>query len=508
MGVKAFSFFVAAAQLSAVAAAASRLTVDTTVGRLYGMVNGSAPDVAQFLGVPFAAPPVNELRFAPPQTKPAEGIIDATKIGPSCPQYPLTTKTDPSVYTFDSPWLQPYGPTSEDCLTLNVWSPLHAVNETDEPLPVLIWMFGGGFYEGGLLTNGFNPSNWIQRTQSHIVVAINYRVNIFGFPNAAGLAETQQNLNFGLLDQRFAVEWVRDNIAAFGGDPSKITLWGQSSGAASTDYYNYAWPDDPIVSGLIMHSGSVFATGSSADVEHTNFTFVAEHMGCGNLSPRAELACMRNVSADSIIQFYENYTLYSTGPTLKFTTIVDNVTKFEDYTARAYAGNYSKLPAIFGTNANEEASLVAWAGPQGPNMTYVHEETVTTQLCPANYNGHLRYNTSSLSFRYFNTANFSNTSPRPWEGAYHSSELPLLFGTYSEYGGPATPFQTAVASHWQDLYLAFMRDPVNALPAMGWPAYHPDGYAMMFAANGTVTSLLPMSTLETPCAGIPEPTIG
>ncbi|KAL3247864.1 hypothetical protein ABHI18_012275, partial [Aspergillus niger] len=120
----------------------------------------------------------------------------------------------------------------------------------------------------------------------------------------------------------------------------------------------------------------------------------------------------------------------------------------------------------------------------------------------------LRYNTSSLSFRYFNTANFSNISPRPWEGAYHSSELPLLFGTYSEYGGPATPFETAVASHWQDLYLAFMRDPVNGLPAMGWPAYHPDGYAMMFAANGTVTSLLPMSTLETPCAGIPEPTIG
>lgn len=172
MGVRAFSFFVAAAQLSAVTAAASRLTVDTTVGRLYGMINGSAPDVAQFLGVPFAAPPVNELRFAPPQTKPAEAIIDATKIGPSCRQYPLITKTDPSVYTFDSPWLQPYGPTSEDCLTLNVWSPLHAVNETDEPLPVLIWMFGGGFYEGGLLTNGFDPSNWIQRTQSHIVVAI------------------------------------------------------------------------------------------------------------------------------------------------------------------------------------------------------------------------------------------------------------------------------------------------------------------------------------------------
>ena len=168
MWLKAFTLFTAAIQFHPAAAKAS-LTVNTTVGRLYGMINGSTPDVAQFLGVPFAAPPVNELRFAPPQTKPAEAIIDATKIGPSCPQYPLTTTTDPSVYTFDSPWLQPYGDTSEDCLTLNVWTPLHAV---DGPLPVLIWMFGGGFYEGGLLTNGFDPSNWIQRTQSHIVVAI------------------------------------------------------------------------------------------------------------------------------------------------------------------------------------------------------------------------------------------------------------------------------------------------------------------------------------------------
>ncbi|RAH50659.1 alpha/beta-hydrolase [Aspergillus brunneoviolaceus CBS 621.78] len=153
------------------AAAALSLKVNTTIGQVYGMINGSTPGVAQFLGVPFAEPPLGDLRFAPPQPKAhANRTIDATKISPNCPQYPLTTVTDPSVYTIDSPWLQPYGPWSEDCLTLNIWAPLHP--RTPGPLPVLIWLFGGGFYEGGLLTNGFNPSPWIQRTQEHIVIAV------------------------------------------------------------------------------------------------------------------------------------------------------------------------------------------------------------------------------------------------------------------------------------------------------------------------------------------------
>lgn len=163
--------------LYAVPAVCTSLKVDTTVGKLYGMINGSIPDVAQFLGVPFAEAPVGSLRFQPPQRKrPVPSVIDATKTSPNCPQHPLTTVTAPSVYTIDSPYLQPYGPWSEDCLTLNVWTPLRpqrSRNVSDsEGLPVLVWIFGGGFYEGGLRTNGMDPSQWIQRTGTHIVVAI------------------------------------------------------------------------------------------------------------------------------------------------------------------------------------------------------------------------------------------------------------------------------------------------------------------------------------------------
>lgn len=103
-------------------------------------------------------------------------------------------------------------------------------------------------------------------------------------------------------------------------------------------------------------------------------------------------------------------------------------------------------------------------------------------------------------------ANFSNISPRSWEGAYHASELPLIFGTYETYGGPPTEFETAVATHWQDLYLAFMQDPINALAARGWPPYSPDGYANGFAADGKVSSLVPISRLEIGCAQFPLPT--
>ncbi|KAJ5634923.1 para-nitrobenzyl esterase [Penicillium herquei] len=498
----AVNFLLAIASATAVSSHAVDIPqVETTVGLLHGVINSSTPHVAQYLGIPFAEPPLGDLRFKPPQRKSRGKAIFANQTGPSCPQYLLNKQNAPSVYTYDAPWLQPYGAIDEDCLTLNVWTPL---KKSKEPLPVLIWVFGGGFYEGGLLTNGFDPSNWIQRTESHIVVALNYRNNIFGFPNARGLAETGENVNMGLLDQRLAVEWVRDNIAAFGGDTSRMVMWGQSSGAASCDFYNYAYPDDPIVSGFILHSGNALATGVNTDLAHTNFTFVAENFGCIDLSPQEELKCLQKVHWKKIIDLYETYNLnHSTGQ-LKWTTVIDNITRFGNYTERTLAGKYSKLPAIEGANANEEASLITWPGPAGPNMTYIHEESLSVHICPAVYHTSLRYQGDSLTFFYFNEANFTNISPRPWEGAYHTSELPLLFGTWEDYGGPGTSFEAAVSAHWQDLYLEFMQDPVHGLPRYGWPAYSPNGSAKLMGADGRIFQLMDMTVLQDECAGIPE----
>jgi acetylcholinesterase len=182
------------------------------------------------------------------------------------------------------------------------------------------------------------------------------RTNVFGFPNSKGLAERGQNLNAGLLDHRMAVEWIRDNIASFGGDPSRMVLWGQSSGAASTDYYNFAYPDDPIVTGFMQHSGSVFATGSTTDLAHSNFSSIAQNVGCANMTAIDEFQCMQlNASAAAIMDYYQYYNLNNSvdsASQLKFTTVIDNVTKWSNYTQRILAGNFSKLVSFFVDWAN------------------------------------------------------------------------------------------------------------------------------------------------------------
>lgn len=166
-----------AVQASGLVTALDTLRVNTTVGEVYGMVNGSTPGVAQFMGIPFAEPPLGSLRFLAPRPKTRENeTIDATYTRPNCPQNPINKQTQPNVYTYDAMCLQPEGPTLEDCLNLNVYTPFKAMEASNSngPLPVLIWIFGGGFNSGGLEELVFDPSNWIQRTEEHIVAMIKY----------------------------------------------------------------------------------------------------------------------------------------------------------------------------------------------------------------------------------------------------------------------------------------------------------------------------------------------
>jgi carboxylesterase type B len=194
------------------------LTVKLDTGTVHGTVDAANPDVRQFLGIPYAKPPLGDLRFAPSEAIESFGEINADTLPPSCMQY-LTSL--PGIWTdivlqFNQGGLNTTGRQSEDCLTISVWAPRGAKKN----LPVLLWIYGGSFKFGGENVPYQIPTQWVQRTKDHIVVSFNYRVNIFGFPNAAGLDEDKQNL--GLLDQRLAVEWVRDNIAAFGGDAKRI----------------------------------------------------------------------------------------------------------------------------------------------------------------------------------------------------------------------------------------------------------------------------------------------
>lgn len=167
-------------------------------------------------------------------------------------------------------------------------------------------------------------------------------MNIFGFPTASGL--TEQNL--GLMDQRLAVEWTQHNIANFGGDPERMFIWGQSAGSTSVDVYNFAYPEDPIVTGLIMDSGTAHLDLllNHATTDFSNFTFVAANVGCANqTTAAAELECMRKVPAEDLEAFVAYYEDSGDSPAINFIPLVDGKLVFDNYTERASAGGISDL---------------------------------------------------------------------------------------------------------------------------------------------------------------------
>lgn len=185
------------------------------------------------------------------------------------------------------------------------------------------------------------PTQWVERTQDHIVMSFNYRVNIFGHPNAPGL----EDQNVGLLDQRAAVEWAKNNIAAFGGDPDRIIIWGQSAGSISVDYYSFTYADDPIAVGMSLDSGTSLTSLTVDDPEFLNFTLVADNVGCDGFDGDSTglLDCMRGVDAAKINDFIARYSESGQSPGLAFGPIVDEKVVFSDYAERMLQGKQAKI---------------------------------------------------------------------------------------------------------------------------------------------------------------------
>ncbi|KAK4235385.1 acetylcholinesterase [Achaetomium macrosporum] len=467
------------------------LTVKTKLGLIHGTVDSATPAVRQFLGIPYALPPVNHLRFAPPQPAQPFGELDATEMSPSCMQYASSL---PSIFTHEVLELNlgglngTTGPISEDCLTLSVWAPRCT---TKRKLPVLIFFYGGAFMNGGSNVPYLLPAQWIQRTQSHIVVSFNHRGDIFGFPNAAGLPQQEQNI--GLLDQRLAIEWVRDNIAAFGGDPERIGLWGESSGGVAIAYYSYAYRSDPVANSVIMDSGNEFIDILTRDPAHNNFTFVASHLGCGNLSPAAELACMRRVDAAAIESFIHSYSDAGTTPILTFSPVIDDRTVFETYPPF----NPAPLPALIGSNAQDGVAFVPYS-PTGIDAALAEEMTMTFFFCPTYASANTRvaaYNGTEPVYRYLYSGNFTNVAPKPWLGAYHGAELPLVMGTHGLYRGDSTELEVRTSEAMQDAWLNFVATGGRRMSVEGWDG---DGKVVEFG-NGVPARVVDSSELEGRC---------
>jgi len=249
-----------------------------------------------------------------------------------------------------------------------------------------------------------------------------------------------------------------------------------------------------------MESGTALLGLESYNFGHTNFTFVASQLGCKGLDTTTQLNCMRQLPVETIVDFIGHYGDNATTPALAFLPIPDEQVIFANYSDRYAKGLVSKVPAIIGTAANEGSVLVPYATlTTGPNQTLVDETTLGAFLCPAHTTSELRKTLGVSSYRYQQAGNFSDLSPLPWLGAYHSSDLPFFHGSYVDYA-TGSPLEIATSMAMQDYVLAFMKDPQNGLKQAGWPEYT-SGQALRFGADGNAVATVELVDVEGVCSG-------
>lgn len=296
-----------------------------------------------FLGLPYAQPPLGDLRFRWPRSLNSsfDGVRDASGYGRSCMQYHSA---------FD---------VSEDCLTLNVVRPAGIPTSPGETgLPVLVWNYGGGLYAGSAADPQYNLSGIVRVSQDLgqpvIAVDMNYRLGMWGFLQTPAIV-AEGSSNAGLLDQRLALRWIQENIAAFGGDPDRVVLWGESAGAQSIAYhlFSYDGRDDGLFRGVIMESGG--PTGCqvqdlayySVPVENLTRT-----VGCSTADD--QLACLRGLDSE---------TLFAAAPAQDWNPLIDGdlLTGYPSTLIREK--KFNAIPLLTGTNTDEGTGF----SPSKPN---------------------------------------------------------------------------------------------------------------------------------------------
>ena len=319
----------------------------------------------------------------------------------------------------------------------------------------------------------FYNGQFLAEAEDVVVVTLNYRLNIFGFPGAPD-APVQ---NLGLRDQRLAVEWVRDNIATFGGDTSKITIFGQSSGAVAIDYWSYAYTSDPIVSSIISHSGNAFSFPlNSPNITTSNWYNVTAAVGCG--SSGALLECMRTKNWNDIEAAAAKVPATPGGSPVRsipaFYPQVDNKIVMADYVSLSESGAFAKLPYLLGNNNNEQGYYVIPAYAKGINVTTEQGDAflLSSFTCPNSFEAQNRKKAGVPVYQYRYFGDWANIRLYPTSGAYHGSDLEMIFGnSYGVSGIPPSNPEKQTTSWMQHAWVTFANDPANGLESIGWPQF-------------------------------------
>ncbi|OLN87334.1 Cholinesterase 2 [Colletotrichum chlorophyti] len=466
--------------------------------------------VSEYLGIPYAQPPVGSLRFQPPTKYTGSPNINGTSFGHQCMQPGASNTSIDVAIQLGVPLsavevtktLGDTGSQSEDCLTLNVWTKPQA---GDSKKAVLVWIHGGAFITGSSRVPAYN-GKFIADQTDVVVVSLNYRLNVFGFPGNPATAP-----NLGLLDIRLALEWVRDNIEEFGGDVHRITIFGQSAGGSLVDYYSYAYASDPIASGFIPMSGTAngFGTFTNETVNAKWFN-ITSNLGCGNNKSNHKTVtdCMLNkTSAEILSGLGPNETGLGSVLGLSFSPVVDDALIFADYGVRDSAkGGY-----LIG-NTENEAGLFKLSVPSA-NETYWLGFNLVAFNCPAARRAARAVSAGHPTWRYRYFGDFPNMAitTTPPSGAWHAAELPVLFDTAPQAAVKSTAQQVAVGKYFRHAWAAFAKDPKSGLVDFdcygAWPKYQAGGNTLNRIAfqNETGANLGPSDGYDGLCAAVGIP---
>ena len=480
-------------------------------GQVQGIADNNA---AIFRGIPYAAPPVGDLRWRPPQA-PAKwsGVRDATQFGPACPQSP------------NSPVMMvgPVGASSEDCLTLNVWKPASA--QGGATLPVMVWIHGGGFFTGSGSEQQFDGAPYVSR--GVIFVTINYRLGRLGFfahPALDADDPKGPRGNYGLMDQMAALRWVHANIASFGGDPANVTVFGESAGGISI----LALMASPSAQGLfqkaIVESGA-FATPMRgiAAAETLGQEFAKSHDidGPGAAAalralPVETVAPAKPVGMDELGRIQT-----MSAPMIDGRMFAENIfTTFAE-------GHQAKVPLLIGSNSLEAlvwlflpngkmatvpilpvdpALVLGRLGPDrdpivshyserlGGDMAKIVPAIATDMLVGAGTN-FVADRTAASSKQATYQYRFE-TTPTPLHdvtfGAPHGAEIPYVFGVLDRLrnvGSQTTEADRSLSATMIDYWTSFAKTSnPNGPGRPNWPAHSAGGAVLTVTANGPIAA--------------------
>ena len=462
------------------AATVPLLAIDQSVRVENGLLSGAAganSAVRIYKAIPYAAPPVGDLRWKAPKAAGSwQGVRQATQFSPVCYQLP---------YPANSIYRSAPQPMSEDCLYLNVWT---AAKSARERRPVMVWIHGGGLTRGSGSTAVYNGEAFASK--GVVLVTINYRLGVFGFlahPELTKESDRNSSGNYGLLDQIAALDWVQRNIAAFGGDPKCVTIFGESAGSWSVNSLMAA----PLARGLfhraIGESGGTFGPMKKlAGVEQTGSKF-ATALGADSIRALREKSAEDLLKAGSLENFPPN---------------VDGWMLPEDVYTIFAKGKQNDVPLIVGSNADEATSLAPWPasgsastyaqqarsqfGDMADDFLKIYPAATDEEAKAAHYAGFRDFrfgwqmrtwarlagkSGKSQTFLYY----FSHVPPGPESGrygAYHAAEIAYVFQNLNPATRPweETDHRLAdrISSYWVNF--ATTGDP-NGQGLPKWPAY-------------------------------------